>query len=517
MGALDWLAGHLGYVRPRRASNGFAAADMGRLTSSLAAETRFINDQLRYDLRRLRARSRQAAKNNPFARRFVKMYVANVGGPEPFRLQAKTRYSDGRFDEAANKKIESVWRAWSTKGECEITGCWSWNTLQRQILQVFATDGEVLLRKYKGGEYGKHGIQLQLIDTDRLDESKNQVLQNGSAIYMGVEVDAQQRRVAYHLMKRKPSQWQNGGYAREYERVPADEIIHLYLPEYAEQVRGIPPMYAAMLQLVHLGAFEEAAVIAARLGAAQAGVIQSPDGGRTLAEQQGGTATAEPTLDLSQPGVFPTLPPGYTLQGWNPKYPDAAVEPFIKACLRGVASGLDCAYHNLSGDMEGVNYSSARIAELDERDGWLGLQVFVADHLHQPFYCHDWLPMQAMMRTLPYPLDRLDKYRDVKWQGRRWQWVDPLKEVKAAIEANNHRLKSRTQIVAENGDDIEDVFADIQSEEQLAKDKGIKLDMAPKPAVGSGAGGDDHGDDHEDDDGDAGKNPKPKIEDDDET
>jgi capsid protein len=66
--------------------------------------------------------------------------------------------------------------------------------------------------------------------------------------------------------------------------MPADEIIHVFVPEFAEQVRGVPWMYAALLNLVHLGAFEEAAVIAARIGAANMGFIESPDGGKTLAD-----------------------------------------------------------------------------------------------------------------------------------------------------------------------------------------------------------------------------------------
>lgn len=490
MGILDSLAARLGFVRPRRSGNGFAAAEVGRLTSSLAAETRFINDQLRYDLRRLRARSRQAAKNNPFARRFVKMVVANVGGPAPFRLQAKARYNDGRFDENGNRQVEEAWAGWGRKGNCELTGLWSWNAMQRQILQVYATDGEVLLRKYKGPEFGRYGVKLQLIDTDRLDEGKNASLDSGpnagGAIHMGVEVNAVGKPIAYHLLKRKPASWANGGYAREAERVPAEEIIHLYVPEYAEQVRGIPPMYAALLQLVHLGAFEEAAVIAARVGAAQMGFIQSPDGGKTLAEQQGKGPDGQPQIE-ADPGGFPMLPPGYEVHGWNPKYPDAAVEPFIKACARGIAVGVDVAYHNLAGDMEGVNYSSARIAELDERDAWLGLQGFFAEHLHDPFYCEDWLPMQVLTGMLPFNPARLDKFRTVHWQGRRWAWVDPLKEVNAAKEAIAQRLRSRTSIISEAGDDIEDVFAEIQAEEQLAKDKGISLATGTAPAAAAPA------------------------------
>jgi capsid protein len=178
------------------------------------------------------------------------------------------------------------------------------------------------------------------------------------------------------------------------------------------------------------------------------------------------------------------LPPGYELSSFNPKYPDAAVGPFIKAMLQGMAAGLGVAYHNLAGDMEGVNYSSARIAELDERDAWMGCRPSV-EHMCQPIY-DDWLRMSIVAGALPFDLARLDKYRAVKWQPKRWAWVDPQKEVQAQLDAIEGRLRSRTGVIGEMGDDIEDVFEEIQQEEAMAKKMNIAF-PAVKPAVNTAA------------------------------
>lgn len=486
MGALDWLAGKLGFFRPRGRA-GFAAADVGRLTASLAAETEQINNTLRYQLRRLRARSRQVCQNNPFGKRFAQMVVDNVCGPQPFRLQAKVKYANGKLDVSANRKIESEWNAWGRKGACELSGRWSWNTVQRLLVRTLAVDGELLLRRYRGKSYGRHGYRLQVIDVDRLDDLKNERLSGGGAIHMGVEVDAQSRPVAYHILKRRPSDWVYGVGNRESDRVLAEDILHLFVPESAEQIRGVPWMYAALLNLVHLGAFEEAAVIAARIGASQMGIIEAPDGGAALANSLPTDAKGNPVI-TNDPGSFPVLPPGYKVgDGWNPKYPDAAIEPFVKACLRGISVGIGVAYHNLSGDMEGVNYSSARIAELDERDSWMVIQNFVAEHLHDDIYA-DWLETSALTGALPFDINRIDKYQDIYWQARRWGWVDPEKEVNAALKAIYGRLKSRTRVIAEGGEDIEDVFLEIAAEEQLAKDSKVSLPASAPTESGKPAG-----------------------------
>lgn len=509
MSVLDKIAAAFGYARPRaRAQYGYNAAGMSRLTASLQAEAQFINTSLRFQGRVLRARSRQAAQNNPFARRFVQMCVDNIGGPEPFKLQAKVKNRSGKLDKGANEQIEACWQQWGKAGNCEITGKWSWNTLQRLLIRNLAIDGELLLRKLKGPEYGPNGYKLQIIDVDRLWEYKNESFTNGGAIHSSIEVDASARPVAYWIIKRKPAQWQYSGFIPDFERVPADEIIHVFVPDFAEQLRGVPWMYAALLNLVHLGAFEEAAVIAARVGAANMGFIETPDGGATLANMAasgpnvdgtnefGGSSSSPGDAQFSaEPGEMYTLPPGHKFNaGWNPKYPDAAVEPFIRAMLRGVSAGVGVAYHNLANDLVNVNYSSARIGELDERDMWMGLQVFSADHLHTPLF-DDWLSMQMLTNRLPFNPASMDKYRAVRFRAKRWAWVDPLKEVGAQIEAINAKLKSRTEVIADQGADIEETWEEIEAESQMADDMGIELEpVAPKVAGAVNEPGVDPGD-----------------------
>lgn len=482
MGLINTLMGRLGYV-PRtarvRRSQGFAAADASRLTHSLASESEFINKTLRYQLRILRARSRQLCMNNAYGHKFAKMVVDNLCGPSPFIMQAKVKTARGRLDDMANVRIETMWKSWARKGQCEITEQWSLNAIWKLVARIWAVDGEVIIRKYRGPEYGKHGFRLQVIDSDRLDDLKNKAMPNGGAIHMGIEYDAVQRPMAYHILKRKPADWDRG-YNRETERVPANEILHLYLPEHAEQGRGVPWVYAAMMELIHLGAFEEAAVIAARVGASKMGFFATPDGSpdsQTDAVDASGAALQE-----MEPGMFGTLRQGETFVGWDPKYPDAAVGPFLKACLRGIASGLDVAYHNLANDLEGVNFSSAQIGEMGERDAWMGLQNFMIEHLHQPIY-EEWLGMQILIGKLPFEHGN-ERYYDVRFQGRRWSPIDPQKFIGANVEAINNRLKSRTRVVAETGEDFEDVLDELAAEEAMLKAKKLNV---PSPSAGGNA------------------------------
>lgn len=474
MGILDKLE-----TRPRIARAGYAAAAQSRLTSSLATEAEYINYTLRTQRRALVARARQGAQNNPYLKRFFQLCVDNIAGPSPFRLQAKIKYNSGKFDDAANRQIEEAWAISGRKGHWDLTQRWSRTALTRLMVRTLAIDGEMLVRKLRGRQYGPNGYQLQLIDSMRLDDMKNESLQDGGAIHMGIELDANGKPVAYHILKRRPNTWQGNYYSRESDRIPASEIEHIFIADFAEQNRGVPWVYAALLNLIHIGAFEEAAVIAARVGATQMGFLQQREDANAPLAADGKDSKGNPQID-AEPASFQTLPPGYEMSAWMPKFPDAAVDPFLKAMLRGTASGLGVAYHNLANDPGEVNFSTARVFGGDEHEMWRGLQVFWSEHWEEPNYA-EWLRVQVLNGNLPFDSAKLEKYLAVTFIAKTWQSPDPVKEQEANDLALRNKLKSRTRIIAEGGDDIEDVFDEIAAEEALAKLKKVDLTVLPKP------------------------------------
>jgi lambda family phage portal protein len=457
--------------KPAAPLRDFDAAAMNRITSSLANESSHIMRILRDQGKVLRARSRQLAANNCYATKFVSMAVSNIAGPHPFKLQAKVRSSRGKLDAFANSRIETEWAEWGRPGQCDVTGRLSWNEIQQLIVRTLVVDGECLIRVLEGGDFGPWGIQLQVLESDRLDENKNEELKNGGQIVAGVELDVNGRTVAYHFLRSTPKIWSHG-YSREYIRVPADQIIHLYLPQRAEQVRGIPWMHSAIIKLHQLGAFEEAAIIASRVGASKMGFYQQKGGDGFI--PPGSTLGSDGNYHQSaEPGEFGIVPQGYEFKDWNPNYPDAQVEPFMKSCLRGLASGLNVTYHSLANNLEAVNFSSARAGMLEERDNWMLLQQWLVDHLHIPLY-RRWLRMALLTSRLslqgPEP-----KFWDVTWSPKRWTWVDPLKDVQANINAIQWGLKSRTQVVNETGADLEDIMTQLKSENDMAEDAGVNI------------------------------------------
>jgi hypothetical protein len=73
----------------------------------------------------------------------------------------------------------------------------------------------------------------------------------------------------------------------------------------------------------------------------------------------------------------------------------------------------------------------------------------------------------------------MDKFNAAEFRGRRWQWVDPLKDVQANITSIEAGLKSRRQVVSEMGGDFEDVIDELAEDQSLISAAGIVLGDAP--------------------------------------
>ena len=64
---------------------------------------------------------------------------------------------------------------------------------------------------------------------------------------------------------------------------------------------------------------------------------------------------------------------------------------------------------------------------------------------------------------------KFEKFNSPCWKPRRWPWVDPLKDLQASVLAVEKGFKSRRSIIAEMGEDIEEVFQEQAEDNALAE------------------------------------------------
>jgi lambda family phage portal protein len=187
-------------------------------------------------------------------------------------------------------------------------------------------------------------------------------------------------------------------------------------------------------------------------------------------------------MESAQPGTFGIIPEDYTFEKWDPSHPNQSYGPFTKGVLRGIAAGLDVTYFTLAEDLEGVNYSSARIGQLGERDQWRALQQFMVEHFARAVYLR-WLKSSMMTGALDIRMVDYKRLQEPLFQPRGWTWTDPKKEADATVVGINNGFDTITETLAEQGRDIEEYVATRKRELKLLKNAGIELNAAkPAPA-----------------------------------
>jgi lambda family phage portal protein len=490
----------------------YAAARASRLTADWNPSNSSADSELVTSLTTLRSRARALIRDVSYGKRAQLVVVNNVIG-NGIGMQAQVMTSRGGLADRVNDGIEEAWADWSEAESCHTGGRLAFSMLERAAMaQVFAA-GEVFLRKHYRA-FGKSRIPyaLELIEAERIADnyySPYLSARNGNEIRMGVEVDEFHRPVAYHIRRRHPSEIRfNASGADDIERIPADQIIHLAVIDRWPQTRGEPWMHAVARTFNDMAGYTEAEITRARVQACTSAAIESSDDASSFSEeQQDGSVEME-----LEPGVVKKLNPGEKYVPGSVTAPNPALDPFMRYMLREVAAGVGVSYESLSRDYSQSNYSSSRLALLDDRDMWRFYQSwFIIDFRRRVH--REWLQQAVLAGAVTgvsveeYAVN-IKKFEKVLFKPRGWTWIDPTKEVEAYKEAIKAGFTTRTDVIAATagGQDIEDVDNVRERELRLAREKGLQFDTDPDfymsdaakaQAEASGAGNPPHKDESE--------------------
>ena len=467
----------------------YAAALHSRTTSGFGSGSGASADaELQTGLTLMRNRSRQMVRDSSYAKRAKAIVVNNVIGPG-VGMQAQVSTTRGDLNERINSAIEAAFSEWSAADSCHTGGKLHFNDQERQAFGQIFEAGEVLVRMHMR-RFGnsKVPLALELIEAERLahDVMPGSVDPNAD-IRMGVEVDRFGRPIAYWIRELHPGDLRmRQGVSDRYERVPADQIFHLYIVDRWPQTRGEPWMHTGLRKVDEMNEYTGLELSAARGSAAYFATITTPDP-ENASLPTDDTEDDKPVMDL-EPLTIQELAPGEELQFHHPDRPNSALDPFMRAMLREFAAGTGVSYESVSRDYSQSNYSSSRLALLEDRDLWRVLQQWWLRSFRLPLH-RKWLQQAALAGAIPglsvtaYATD-IAKHEAVRFKPRGWGWVDPTKEVNAFKEAIKGGVTTLTDVIAATGEgrDLEDFIAVRKRELELLSAAGIEVDTTvPKP------------------------------------
>jgi|TARA_R100000482_G_scaffold100367_1_gene43769 lambda family phage portal protein len=479
MGIRTTVMNFLGFGKPnpRTFRRGYTGAMVSRLTSDWMTSQASADSEIKNNLRRLRDRSREMVRNNPYARQAKRTTQINVIGTG-IKLQSQVLQLRGsRRDNRINTELEQKWSLWTRPNHCDCAGRHSFHDFEWLAVGAMCESGEALFRVIRRpfGE-SKVPLALQMLESDLLDESYiGDTLAASNEWRNGVEVNEWGRPVRYAILTRHPGDtWFQGNPSPNVKHIflPADDVIHLFMPDRPGQNRGVPWFHSVMADAHQLQGYEEAAVIRARAGASIMGFITNNEG-----ELVGDDVENSQRISEFEPGTFKYLSPGETVSVPDIDSPDQQFDMFVKNKVRRFASGFGCSYETLSRDFSETNYSSSRLSLLEDREHWRVVQKYLIDNFHMRVY-REWLNLAVLSGYCDFPDYELrpGRYDSPRWMPRGWSWVDPLKEVKAYREAEQAGYMTKSDVIAYSGGDYDDNISALAREQQIASDAGVKLD-----------------------------------------
>lgn len=474
---------------PQPAKRTYAAARPNRLNSGWTTSPTGANYETRVSLATLIARSRQASRDDLHIVNYLRLMRANVIGRQGIQLQCRAREMDGKtLNVDLNQYVEEAFWEWSHAETCTASGKLDWKGVQDLCVTQVERDGAFLIQMIEADN--DFGFALKTWDVTWLDFTYSDTLPNGNRVIMSVEIDANDKPVAYWLTTPSSEIMFTKRQTRSRTRIPAEQIIHgLQYFDDESQVHGVPGTAAAILPAKNAYSYEESVIMASRFAVNQFGVLKNtiPD----AVDEYDGPKDAEgnyihPEID-SAPLQITAMLPGWEMQQFKPDHPTQNHPAFKETLDMNIAVALGVPYFLLMGNWKAVNFSSSRGGLGEFRERCQSYQTFVTNTLCRRVF-HAWLRAALLKGKIKLSRKDFIEIQNPMWQPRGFEYIDPSKDVATDVLKLQYRLATPSEIAAERGKDYVDQLDRWESDKKLAADKGTDIDAIFAPPKQSAAG-----------------------------
>lgn len=477
---INYFAPRMGVKRARarlalqlaeRYQRKYEGASTGRRTEGWRTAGSSANAEIVDSIEKLRARHRALVRDNAYAAAAVRGIAHNMIGTgltPHFETGSKGR----------TKQIEQIAVDHLDTPAIDADGVHDLYGLQNLWAKTIAESGSVLVRRRsrRPSDGLPLPFQLQTLEPDYLDRSKDGPLRNGGRIIGGKEYDPLGRLVQFWLYPEHPGEVTRlRGF--QSKPVPASEIAHIYRMDRPGQVDGVPWGAPIIIKLRDFDEYEDGQLYRQKIAAAFAAFVEDSEigiGQDTPTQQK----SDDPLIDRLEPGIIEYLPPGKRITFGTPPSVEGYGE-FSKISLHAVAAGFGVTYELLTGDLEGVNFSSGRM-------GWLEFHRNLTAwrwHMMLPMGCR---PVIGWFLTTAELAGYRTAGAKTSWGIPRREMIDPTKEV----PANRDRVRSGQStlfgMLKEEGVDPRAHLLEIKASNDFVDELELILDSDPRKTTRNG-------------------------------
>lgn len=404
-----------------------------------------------------RAKLRRLFRLNPFARKMKANLLNNLVA---YGITATPKGS---------KRLQKEWKEWIPHADFD--GVQDMYGLQELAVWTMLLDGDAYILKRL--ELGRvNPLRLQIFTVDQLD-----LTVVGPNIRDGVEYE--DGRPAWYNFKTalEPMFAVNG---RNSERVPASDVIHLFRREQPGQWRGWSHFEAVVDALEDADDYLEAEGVRKKIESCFAAFVEraidADQDDRTIGDVSvnGQAGESEPRIEGFYPGMVSYLDQGETVKFGAPKAAGGFDDYLRWAGLR-IAAGGEVTYEGLTGDLSNVNFSSYRAGANEFESGMGRLQWLTVI----PQLCEG---VVTWWKDIGFATGRLsprDIAAEFKHTPPRVKTIDRAGDAKAALLEMQSGLESRRNLVAERGNDHDQLMEEIAADRDANAKRGIGFSGDP--------------------------------------
>jgi lambda family phage portal protein len=410
------------------------------------------DSMLRADWHLLTARISDLVRNEPSLKKAKTDLVKHIVG-QGIHTFADAVDDTGAYLDDWNDESDDWFERWAEE-ECDVQGRLAWPEVQWHVHDQTIEQGEAILLKCLDNRPGRSlPLCYQLLEASQLDETKDEPGRPGqNRISRGVELDANNRAVAYWIHDAHPYD-SHSGWTAASTRIPADRVLHYYLPMQLSATRGVGWFHALVRATRDVDWYLGNELTSSALGALMVGIHKRANMANGLGV---GLADGTPDSDAyGNPlvklgaGVVREIHKDDEFDLVESKRPGRQANEFLKLMRTEQAMGTNLSYITLTGDFSQTSFTSAHGAANEENAYFRPLQGRFSRSLVRPVRREHTAFAVAFglyrhLGAMQYRR-QLHRYRRLLSQGPGRDQLNPLDQSEAA----NARMRSGQSTLAD--------------------------------------------------------------------
>jgi lambda family phage portal protein len=337
-------------------------------------------------------------------------------------------------------------------------------------------------------------LQVRLLESDHLDTGYNEVMANGDPVRYGIQWDKRtKKRKGYWISAEHPGEtlWSDSLTHRYF--VPVGNMSHIFYPGRPGQARGVTALSAAIQSCREQELAIHYELVRRKTQSTLSGAVYT-DSGMVHPGQQvnaGGAAVGRQPVAVSgqknvvvSPGTFTRLGKDERITFFSSPDVGSNYTDFLKFHDRRAAKSGRLTYEQLTGNLEGVSFSSIRFGLIEfRRSCEMWRRRTIVFQFCWPLACR-WVRtgiLNGAFRTITVAeyLANPRRFMQIDWRAPAWDSVDPLKDAMTDLLRMRSGSDSRPAVAAKRGRRYTEIDKENAEAGANARELGLVYDSDP--------------------------------------